>query len=131
MAVERAQRTILCYHCGHAQEVSARAMSLPCSACHRALKVEDLDVKNYLPVTEVLTCGTLHVTPRGRIAARRIHAGQGAKIEGPVDGSLESHALIVMTARAVWRGESLRCPRLIIEDGAVMNGRVEMGGVGG
>jgi hypothetical protein len=71
------KRTIRCYLCGHGFEVSSRAMSTTCPSCHKAIKIEDLIVKSYVPVNQVQTCGQIKVTKRGRIVARTVQSGDG------------------------------------------------------
>ena len=71
MAKQAARRDIRCYLCGHRFEVSTRTMSVPCPSCHKALKVEDITVKNYLPVNDLQTCGRITITKTGRVVAKR------------------------------------------------------------
>ena len=77
MARAKPKRFIRCYLCGFAQEVSSRTMSTTCPECHKAIKVEDVVIKTYLPVNDLQTCGKIKITKRGRVAARRIQSGEG------------------------------------------------------
>jgi len=119
-----AKRTIHCYLCGHAQEVSGRAMSTTCPGCHKAIRIEDLIIKTYTPVNDLETCGRIHVTKKGRVAAKRIRAGDGIECEGIMHGSVETPGDVALTAKAEWKGEMLRSRRLIIVDGVKLEGHI-------
>ncbi|MFK7960366.1 MAG: polymer-forming cytoskeletal protein [Phycisphaerales bacterium] len=119
-------RGIHCYKCGHEFEVSAKTMSTTCPNCNKAIQVEDIVVKSYVPVNDLQTCGSISVTRRGRIAAKNIQGGSGVKIEGTIEGSVESHAEVSLGAKASWKGNLLRCATLEIKDGASIEGRIEV-----
>jgi len=119
-----ARRDISCYHCGHAHEVSERTMSTTCPQCNKAIKVEDVVVKSYVPVINLQTCGTISITRRGRVAATRLQASEGVFCEGAVEGSIESGGPTELGAKAVWKGKYLYSPSLTIEDGAQVQGNI-------
>lgn len=126
-------RPIRCYLCGHGFDVPARAMSTTCPACNRAIKVEDVVVKSYLPVNDLQTCGRIEVTIRGRIAARRVQGGDAVECLGTIEGSIETQGAVSFGPRASWRGGVLRGTVLRIAEGAKLEGRIEVapGGLGG
>ena len=126
MARATTKRFIRCYLCGFAQEVSARTMSTTCPDCHKAIKVEDVSIKTYLPVTDLQTCGKIKVTRRGRIAAKRIQSGQGITCEGSIEGSIEAEGEVRLGAKAAWKGESLQSRSLAVKEGATLLGRVNV-----
>jgi hypothetical protein len=72
---EAPKRFVRCYFCGRDQEVSPRALSASCPGCHKAIRIEDLNVNTYVPVNDLQTCGSITVTKKGRIAAKRIQSG--------------------------------------------------------
>ena len=37
----------MCLHCGKPQEVGRKAMSITCKFCHKSLRLEDLQIKDY------------------------------------------------------------------------------------
>jgi cytoskeletal protein CcmA (bactofilin family) len=118
------QREIRCYLCGHAFVVPARAMSTSCPGCNKAIKVEDLYIKSYMPINAVQTCGTIKITRRGHVAARSIQAGDGIVCEGAMEGNVTSLGSVHLGPKAEWRGKALHSESLVIENGAVLIGRV-------
>ncbi len=120
-------RHIHCYFCGHALEVSSRAMSTTCSGCHKAIKVEDLVVKSYVPVNDLQTCGKIRVTRRGRVAAKNIQSGDGLLLEGTIEGSVTADGLVKLGPKSTWKGKKLTSEALTIADGATLDGHVQAG----
>ena len=119
-------REILCYLCGHRFEVSEKAMSTTCPKCHKAIKVEDLVVKTYVPVNDLQTCGKIRVTKRGRVAAKRVQCGGRILIEGTIEGEVSTEEGVRVSAKGSWRGRSLRSATLEVVDGAQLEGFVEV-----
>jgi hypothetical protein len=105
-------------------EVSAQTMSTTCTGCHKAIKVEDVVIKTYVPVTEVQTCGTLRITKRGRVVARRITCGSGIVCEGGMEGAVQSDGAVVLGPAATWKGATLRSRSLSISPGAKLLGAI-------
>lgn len=129
MAIRRARtgtRTIHCYLCGHAFEVSGRTMSTTCPGCNKAIQVEDVVVKSYLPVNDLATCGRIQISRRGRIAAKTVRGGDGITVEGTVEGSIETQAGVSFGPKSHWKGGTLRSPSVEIKDGASLEGRIEV-----
>lgn len=119
-------RAIHCYKCGHGFDVPARAMSTTCPACNKAIQVEDVVVKSYLPVTDLQTCGRISVTARGRVAAKRVQGGAGVECKGAIEGSIETGGVVSFGPKASWKGGTLRSDHLEIADGAKIEGRIEV-----
>ncbi|MCA9295917.1 MAG: polymer-forming cytoskeletal protein, partial [Phycisphaerales bacterium] len=119
-----ARRSIRCYFCAHSHDVSERTMSTTCPKCNKAIKVEDVVVKSYVPVINLQTCGTITITKRGRVAATRLQASEGVHCEGSVEGSIESGGPTELGSTAVWKGKYLFSPSLTVEDGAQLHGNV-------
>jgi hypothetical protein len=119
-----ARRTVRCYLCGNRFEVSSKTMSTPCPACNRALKVEDVVVKSYLPVNDLQTCGKITITKRGRVAAKRIQAGDGILCEGSMEGMVETDGEVTLGPKASWKGQSLQSRKLNIAVGASLRGHI-------
>ena len=126
MAKTPAKRTVRCYYCGRSFEVSTKTMSVPCPSCNKALKVEDVVVKSYVPVNDLQTCGKITITPKGRVAAKRIQSGEGIDCEGTLEGSIETPNQVTLSANASWKGGVLCSGSLIIEDGAKLSGAVKV-----
>ncbi|MHC5022841.1 MAG: polymer-forming cytoskeletal protein [Planctomycetota bacterium] len=119
-----ARRAVICYFCGHRHEVSTKTMSTTCPGCNRAIKIEDVVVKTYLPVADLQTCGKITITKRGRVAAGRIQSGQGIVCEGTMEGNVEAEGGVKLGPKARWKGKRLQSGGLIISPGAVMQGDV-------
>lgn len=121
-----ARRRVRCYLCGHAFEVSAKTLSTTCPNCHKAIKVEDVVIKNYLPVNDVQTCGRITITKRGRVAAKRIQCGDGVQCEGSMEGDVETAGPVQLGPKASWKGKALASRTLEVKEGAVLNGRLNV-----
>jgi hypothetical protein len=120
------RRTIRCYLCGVEFEVSTRTMSTTCTGCHKAIKVEDVQVKSYVPVNDLQTCGGIRVTRRGRVAAKNVQCGEGIVCEGSIEGSIETDGDVRLGPKASWKGKTLHSQSLVVEEGATLNGRVDV-----
>lgn len=119
-------REIRCYLCGRRFEVPGRALSTTCPGCHKAIKVEDVVVKSYVPVTDLATCGTIRVTPKGRVAAKRVQSGGPLEIEGVVEGEIQAEGPVRLGAKSSWKGKRLAGRTLKVADGAKLDGFVEV-----
>jgi len=117
-------RDIRCYLCGHGLTVSMRAMSTTCPGCHKAIKIEDVIVKTYIPVVDLQTCGRIKITKRGRVAARRIQAGDGIECDGIMEGSIETDGDVRFGPKSSWKGTSLLSRSIEIAAGAKLVGIV-------
>ena len=126
MARAPAQRAVRCYLCGCRFEVSLRALSTACPGCNKAIKIEDVVIKSYLPVTDLQTCGRLRVTKRGRIAATRIQCGEGIECEGTIEGAIETEGDVTLGPHASWKGIVLQSRTLRIAPGAKLLGAVKV-----
>lgn len=115
---------IRCYLCGHRFEVSLRTMSTTCPKCNKAIKVEDVTVKTYLPVNDLQTCGKVVIAKKGRVVARRITSGEGIVCEGAMEGAVETDGDVTLGPKASWKGDHLFSRSLTIEDGATILGVV-------
>jgi cytoskeletal protein CcmA (bactofilin family) len=120
------RRTVRCYLCGTLVEVSARTMSTTCPGCHKAIKVEDILIKSYMPVNDVQTTGKIRITRRGRVAARKIQSGESIACEGSLEGSIETDGGVVLGSQASWKGPLLQCRTLSVAEGATLVGRIRV-----
>ncbi len=117
-------RDIRCYLCGHRFTVSMRAMSTTCPGCHKAIKIEDVIVKTYIPVVDLQTCGRIKITKRGRVAARRIQSGDGIDCDGIMEGAIETDGDVHFGPKSSWKGKSLLSRTIDIAAGAKLIGIV-------
>ncbi len=106
--------------------VSQQTMSTTCSGCHRAIKVEDIVVKSYVPVIDLQTCGKIRIGKRGRISAKRIQCGDGIICDGAMQGTVETDGDVRLGSMASWKGKSLQSRSLAIADGARLLGVVSV-----
>jgi len=121
-----ARKAIRCYLCGHELDVSPKTMSTTCPGCNKAIKVEDVVVKSYLPVNDLQTCGKIKITKKGRVAARLIQCGEGIECEGIIEGEVETDGHIELGPKAAWRGKSMRCGSIDIAVGAQLIGEMKI-----
>ena len=117
-------RDIRCYLCGHRLTVSMRAMSTTCPGCHKAIKIEDVIVKTYIPVVDLQTCGRIKITKRGRVAARRIQSGDGIDCDGIMEGAVETDGDVRFGPKSSWKGTTLLGRSIEIAAGAKLIGIV-------
>ncbi len=101
-----------------------RAMSTTCPGCHKAIKIEDVIVKTYVPVVDLQTCGRIKITKRGRVAARRIQSGDGIDCDGIMEGAVETDGDIHFGPKSSWKGTSLLSRSIEIAAGAKLIGIV-------
>lgn len=120
------KREIRCYLCGHRFDVSTLTMSVPCPKCNRALKVEDVVVKSYVPVNDLQTCGKITVAKNGRVVAKMIRSGEGIECEGTLEGTIETDGDMVFGPKASWKGKTLCSRRLVIAEGAQLMGAIKV-----
>lgn len=126
MASSPAKRAIRCYLCGHGFDVSARTMSVPCPKCNKAIKVEDVTVKSYVPVNELQTCGCITVAKNGRVVAKIIQAGGDITCDGVLEGAIRADGAMSLSGKASWKGKTLHSQSLSVQDGAKLNGYVKV-----
>lgn len=126
MAKSPPKRAIRCYLCGHGFEVSTRTMSVPCPKCNKALKVEDVVVKTYLPVNDLQTCGKITIAKNGRVVAKLIRAGDGIECEGVLEGAIQTDGELSLGSKASWKGKTLHSKSLHIDDGARLEGYIKV-----
>ncbi len=121
-----AKQAVRCYLCGYRFAVSFRTMSSSCPGCNKAIIIEDLVVKSYVPVTHLQTCGKIRIVKRGRVAARRIQSGGGIVCEGAIEGAIETDGEVHLGPKASWKGTLLQSRSLAIADGAKLLGIVSV-----
>ena len=99
-------------------------MSTTCPGCNRAIKVEDIVVKTYIPVIDLQTCGMIRIAKRGRVAAKRIQGGAGIICDGAMEGTIETDGDVRLGPKASWKGKSLSSRSLSVAEGAKLMGVV-------
>ena len=99
-------------------------MSTTCPGCHKAIKIEDIVVKSYVPVVDLQTCGRIRIAKRGRVAAKRLQCGDGLTCDGAIEGAIEADGDVRMGPKSSWKGKTLMSRSLEIAAGAKLVGVV-------
>ena len=126
-------REVLCTHCGSQTEVARRAMSVFCPHCKQRLILEDYKIKSYHATRLFATCGDIIVERSGVVSAP-IRVGN-LTVRGQVQGEVDARGCVQIASTGQLRGD-IRAPRLIVADGARLDGffrivpRPEKGGAG-
>jgi len=82
------RQAILCLHCGKAQEVGRKAMSVTCKFCSKSLKLEDVKITRYEARRVIETCGTVTIDKKGHVVSdvRCVNLQLRGKLKGDVVG---------------------------------------------
>jgi hypothetical protein len=119
------RHTITCLYCGKPQEVARRAMSITCRFCHKSLKLEDIQIKQYEARRQIATCGVVTVEKKGSAVTDSIKCG-GLIVRGKVKGTVESQGPVLIGPEAEVKGD-VTAPTLAVGAGAVLDGQYEIG----
>ncbi|MEM0915223.1 MAG: polymer-forming cytoskeletal protein [Planctomycetota bacterium] len=117
------KRSVTCPSCGHAFEISAKAMSVRCPTCTRPLQFSDLEIKQRL-AGEVATMG--------RVALHRSGEISGKLVCGELDtaGSFQGDALVYGRLRLM-QGSlttgTLTARAIATDPGATLRARLAVG----
>lgn len=114
------KKLVSCMFCGGPIEVSFRAMSVFCPHCNKRVVCEDYTIKSYRAVRRIATCGEVIVEKKGHVVAPI--TATALLIRGLVRGNVTAKRVIVIESTGVVQGD-VEAPRLILEDGATINGR--------
>jgi predicted acyltransferase (DUF342 family) len=117
-------KRVCCTRCQGALDVAARAMSASCPHCNRRLVLEDLRVEEYYAVREIATCGDVVVEKRGHVVAS-IQAGN-LIVSGRVQGDVRAVGRVSIARTASVTGD-IQAPRLLVQNGATLDGFLRIG----
>ena len=117
--------TIVCLHCGKAQDVARKAMTVTCRYCSKSLRLEDLRFKEYQARRVIETCGIITVEKKGQVIADKIHCG-GLIVRGKLRGAILSRGPVLVSPEAEIKGD-MTAPTLAVGAGAVLEGNYEIG----
>jgi Polymer-forming cytoskeletal len=122
-ATQGPQRRIACYHCHHEFDIGTHAKTGSCPKCSKRLLLEDVVVKALEAVRRIQTCGKVIVQKKGRVIAQLVEAKEGVFVEagGILEANVVSGGLVKISSKATWKGDC-RAPRVVIEDGCLING---------
>jgi hypothetical protein len=116
---------VRCLHCGKAQEVGRKALSITCKHCHKPLKLEDIQIKTYEARRAIDTCGIVTVEKKGNVVSDKIRCG-GLIVRGKVKGTIESHGPVLVGPEAEIKGD-VTAPAVAVGAGAILDGKYEIG----
>jgi len=119
------RHAITCLYCGKGQEVARRAMSVTCKFCNKALKLEDVAIKQYEARRQIATCGIVTVEKKGSAVTDSIKCG-GLIVRGKVKGAVESLGPVLIGPDAEVKGD-VTAPTVAVGAGAVLDGHYEVG----
>jgi len=117
--------TIVCLHCGKAQDVGRKAMTITCKFCNKSNRLEDLRFKEYQARRVIETCGIVTVEKKGNVVADRIHCG-GLIVRGKLRGAILSRGPVLVSPEAEIRGD-VNAPTIAVGAGALLEGFYEIG----
>ena len=118
-------QTIVCLHCGKAQAIGKRAMSVTCKFCNKSLKLEDIAFKQYEARRAIETCGIVTVEKKGNVIVDRVQCG-GLIVRGKLKGQVISRGPVLVGPEAEIKGD-VSAPTLAVGAGAILAGRYEIG----
>lgn len=99
-------------------------MSTVCPHCNRRLEVEDVRIRKYHAVRQVVTCGDLMVEKRGRLVAsvRAVNL----KVNGKLQGDIVARGRVLISKTGTVTGD-IQAPWLLVEPGAELRGFLRIG----
>jgi cytoskeletal protein CcmA (bactofilin family) len=101
-------------------------MSVTCRFCHKPLRIQDLQFKQYEARRSIDTCGVVTVEKKGNVVVTdRILCG-GAVIRGKVKGAIESSGPVLVGPEAEIKGD-VTAPTLAVGAGAILDGEYRIG----
>ena len=116
--------TITCLHCDKQQEVGRKAMSITCKFCSKALKLEDVPIKDYQARRVIETVGVVTVDKKGSAIAN-LNVG-GLIVRGKVKGNVKSRGPVFVGPEAEIKGDVV-APAIAVGAGAILEGKYEIG----
>ena len=117
------KRSLHCFKCEKEIFADENAFAVICKYCSRRNDLSDYTVKSRL-AQNLETHGTLYLKKKGKIEISNIQVG-AAIIQGKVKGNLKA----VGTVEIFKNGEicgKITCRKLIVNNGAIFDGSVEM-----
>src|SRR5215212_5070222 len=118
------RQAILCLHCGKAQEVGRKAMSVTCKFCSKSLKLEDVKISRYEARRVIETCGTVTIDKKGHVVSdvRCV----SLQLKGKLKGDVISLGRVEVAADAELKGD-VTAGSLNIAPGAMLEGNYRIG----
>lgn len=117
--------TIVCLHCGKAQEVGRKAMTVTCKFCYKPLNLKDVVITRYEARRVIETVGIVTVEKKGNVVADTINCG-GLIVRGKVKSDVISRGPVLVGPEADLIG-NVTAPRMAIGAGALLEGHYRVG----
>lgn len=118
------RKIVSCTHCGEWVEVAARAMSIACPKCRKRVVLENIRIQSYHVARKLHTCGNIVIEKRGTLSTNAKAANM--TVRGKVWGEVLVNDKVEVTKTGHMRGD-VRASRLVVEEGATLNGNYEIG----
>lgn len=119
------KQRVVCIHCHHVNEISRRAVSVTCTQCRKALRLEEVRIKDYQARRVVETCSTVTVERKGDLRAEKILCA-GAVLRGKTRGDVISTGPVLIGPEAELLG-GVTAPTIAVPEGAVLQGFYRIG----
>lgn len=119
------RQTVRCLYCGQPQEISRKALTITCKHCNKALRVEDVLIKQYEARRTVDTVGIITVEKKGNVVADKLNCG-GLVVRGKVKGTIVSRGPVLVGPEAEIKGD-VTAPSLAVGAGAILEGQYRIG----
>ena len=118
-----------CYECGGDNEVSRRALTVPCKHCGKRLRLEDVTVTTYESRRDVATAGVVVVEKKGELIADTVRCnGLIARGKLKAKKAITSGGPVLVGPDAAVVGD-VTAPTLACGPGATFNGHHQIGDV--
>lgn len=85
--------------------MSAKAMTVSCPACSRALMVEDVVIKTTHAVRKLQTCGRIVVQKRARVIADLVVGQEGIEVLGVLEAKQAKTSRVHVRSKGRWQGD--------------------------
>lgn len=119
------KQRVVCIHCNYVNEISRRAVSVTCGRCRKALRLEEVRIKDYQARRVIETCATVTVERKGDLRAEKILCA-GAVLRGKTRGEVVSSGPVLVGPEAELLG-GVTAPAVAIPAGAILEGFYRIG----
>jgi len=116
-------KIVRCCFCRGMMKVSARALSVPCPHCHRAISLENLRIIGAHPGKALATCGDIRIESTARLNLMVI--GRNVMIHGRIRGPVNAFESVEIGPTGYVIGD-ITSPKIVVREGAVIQGRCQM-----
>src|SRR4051812_11159957 len=118
------RQAILCLHCGKAQEVGRKAMSVTCKFCSKSLRLEDVKITRYEARRVIETCGTVTIDKKGHVVSdvRCV----SLNLRGKLKGDVVSLGKVEVAPDAELKGD-VTATSMNVQPGAMLEGNYSIG----